>query len=362
MCWKDGQSVGTNAYLSHTVSHPNPSHFSTATTISTSSYLQPMLRRSVRSVLRAQCRNQSTSHRPQQVPQLPDASLETFRKHAFEPAIPALFPRRHFVDLPAVSKWFSKSPKHGYTVLNTTYLSKYGATIVPLEIANDGHFARVEQSLSFFLECVKASMSRYRKRDNRYFSAYVPNARAVMKRNNNSNDFFTSTPNIAKPTARIYLAQASLDDFPKALAEDVPTPESVLHAGKGDVYGASLWIGQAPTYTPLHRDPNPNVFVQLAGRKRVRIFGPQVGRGIFAKVQEQIGGTASATMRGEEMMQGEEKQALEKEVWQSEEAHIGQCFEAELDSGDGLFIPKGHWHSVKGVGDGMIGSVNWWFR
>lgn len=193
---------------------------------------------------------------------------------------------------------------------------------MPLEISNDdGQFARVEQSLSFFLDI----------------------------------------PTMTKPTARVYLAQASLDDFPRALANDVPTPEAVLRAGKGDVYGASLWIGQAPTYTPLHRDPNPNVFVQLAGRKTVRIFEPHVGRGIFAKVQEQIGATASPTMRGEEMMQGEEKEALDREVWEST-AHIGDCYEAELDSGDGLFIPKGYWHSVKGVGEGMIGSVNWWFR
>lgn len=179
----------------------------------------------------------------------------------------------------------------------------------------------------------------------------------VVKRVNDSNDFFTSIPNITKPTARVYLAQASLDDFPRALANDVPTPEAVLRAGKGDVYGASLWIGQAPTYTPLHRDPNPNVFVQLAGRKTVRIFEPHVGRGIFAKVQEQIGATASPTMRGEEMMQGEEKEALDREVWESA-THIGDCYEAELDSGDGLFIPKGYWHSVKGVGEGMIGSVS----
>jgi len=33
-----------------------------------------------------------------------------------------------------------------------------------------------------------------------------------------------------------------------------------------------------------------------------------------------------------------------------------------LEAGDGMFIPKGWWHSVKGVGKGIIGSANWWFR
>jgi hypothetical protein len=33
-------------------------------------------------------------------------------------------------------------------------------------------------------------------------------------------------------------------------------------------------IGHPPTYTPLHRDPNPNIFVQLAGEKVVRLLAP----------------------------------------------------------------------------------------
>lgn len=105
-------------------------------------------------------------------------------------------------------------------------------------------------------------------------------------------------------TARIYLAQASLSDLPSELRNDVPTPEVVLQSGKGDIYDTSIWLGAAPTYTPLHRDPNPNLFVQLAGRKQVRLFRPEVGHGIFAHVQQTIGGDANAIMRGPEMMEG----------------------------------------------------------
>lgn len=319
--------------------------------------LQLMLCRGIARVSRAPCRRYSTLRHPRPIPVLSDASLETFRREAFEPGKPALFPRKHFETIPAVQRWFENA-KQGRVALNVAYLSKFGATIVPLEITNNGQFVRVEHSLSFFLECVKASTSRYRKKHNRYFSAYVPHARAIVKRETESNDFFTSTSTVTTPTARVYLAQASLADFPKALRDDVPTPEVVLQAGKGDIYDSSLWIGQAPTYTPLHRDPNPNVFVQLAGKKKIRCFAPRVGHAIFAKVQEQIGGSAVATMRGEEMMQGEEKQALENEVWQSAGSHMEHCFEAEVDSGDGLYIPKGYWHSVKGEGNGIVGSVS----
>ena len=288
---------------------------------------------------------------------LPDTQLQTFRKHAFEAAAPALLARQTFKDLPAIRQWFVTEPgKAGHITVNRSYLARFGSTRVPLEITNQDQFTRIEQSLSFFLECVNAHSSTYRTHPSRYFSAYVPNARAI-RRTHESNDFFSAST-LTPPTARVYLAQASLADLPRALRDDVPTPELVLKAGKGDVYDSSIWLGQAPTYTPLHRDPNPNLFVQLAGKKIVRLFRPEVGRAIFGKVQDKIGGSASATMRGEEMMQGAEKKALEEEVWHDDSEYIGSTWEAELSGGDGLFIPKGWWHSIRGLGEGMNGSVS----
>jgi hypothetical protein len=304
------------------------------------------------------CKSYSTHRGLRTVPTLPDADLDTFRQHAFAPALPALFPQGSFNQLPAITKWFVTI--NDTPALRTAYLARFGSVIVPLEISNNDHFTRIEQSLSFFLECVQAASSTYRPpHTSRYFSSYVPFARAI-RRSTQSNAFFSAAP-ITPPTARIYLAQAPIADLPQALKDDVPTPEVVLKVGKGDVYDSSIWLGQAPTYTPLHRDPNPNVFVQLAGRKVVRLYRPETGREIFAKAQEEIGGSASASMRGEEMMQGAEKRALEAAVWDARKA-MKEAWEAELQAGDALFIPKGWWHSLKGVGKGMTGSVNWWFR
>lgn len=285
-----------------------------------------------------------TSKAIRPVPILPHITLDTFRKHAFEPALPALLPKGCQSNIPAVSKWFLPAG-HGSTSvarLNARYLSAYGQTIVPLEITNKGDFVRIENSLAFFLEFVNATTSTYQ----------------LTSKSN------PSSPHSAHelPTATIYIAQASLPDLPPNMQADLPTPELVLRAGKGDVYDSSIWLGQAPTYTPLHKDPNPNLFVQLAGRKLVRLYAPKAGNRIFSEVQEMIGGRGTASMRGEEMMHGEERKALEKAVWGDEEDQARDGWEAELESGDALFIPKGWWHSVKGVGEGINGSVNWWFR
>ncbi|RMD44720.1 hypothetical protein DV735_g392, partial [Chaetothyriales sp. CBS 134920] len=118
----------------------------------------------------------------------------------------------------------------------------------------------------------------------------------------------------------IYLAQCPLTSLPDVLQADLPTPELVLKAGKGDVYASSLWLGHASAataaYTPLHRDPNPNLFLQLAGCKEIRLLPPEVGDVLFDAVREE----------------------------------------------EALFIPKHWWHSVKGVGGGVTASANWWFR
>ncbi|OBT64573.1 hypothetical protein VE03_06369 [Pseudogymnoascus sp. 23342-1-I1] len=157
----------------------------------------------------------------------------------------------------------------------------------------------------------------------------------------------------------LYIAQAQMADLPQQLRGDLPTPELVLKAGKGDVYDANIWIGTPPTFTPLHKDPNPNLFVQLSGSKKVRIFEPRKGQAIFAAVRRKIGASPTAAFRGAEMMQGRERVELKKAVW--DPAHL-EGHEVTVRPGDALFIPKGWWHSIKSEGDGLNASANWWFR
>ncbi|KAJ5949710.1 hypothetical protein N7454_001294 [Penicillium verhagenii] len=163
-------------------------------------------------------------------------------------------------------------------------------------------------------------------------------------------------------SARLYLAQCQLMDLPPVLRDDFPTPTIVAQAGKGDVYDTNVWIGHPPTYTPLHRDPNPNLFVQLAGQKVVRLLAPAEGQALFSAVRRELGqsgGKEAAAIRGEEMMQGQERALLDEMVWgvsASAGSDSGHRYEVHLEAGDGVFIPKGWWHSIKGIGEGVTAS------
>ncbi|KAI9819852.1 MAG: hypothetical protein M1827_006421 [Pycnora praestabilis] len=268
------------------------------------------------------------------VKDLNDGSIAAFQREAFNPAQAAVLPRGHFSDLPALHKWFTLTSGKEEMIyeLNQVYFEHHCGAVVPLELTrlaspnhadhNDDTFSRFEAPLYLFFQWIQQ----------------------------------------AKPDTieRLYLAQAPVADLPQQVKDDLPVPDLVRRAGRGDIYDTNLWIGLAPTYTPLHKDPNPNLFVQLAGRKMVRLFEPEIGMDLFARVQEKLGRDRSSAFRGDEMMKGEEKRILEDEVWNDEmatqEDHI-EGYQTILERGDGLFIPKGWWHSIKGVGQGVSGSV-----
>lgn len=279
------------------------------------------------------------------VPILPDVSTATFRRLAFDAERPYLLPRGTFGTLPAIQDWFqapsSSSSSSGWA-LNVGTLQAFSTASVSTELTSISasgsvSFERAEAPLSFFLG---------------YMSAFQTPSSSL-----------SSAPQ--EPNASLAIAQSPLSQLPEGMQRSVPTPGLVREAGKGDVYDASLWLGRAPTVTPLHRDPNPNLLVQIAGVKRVRLLDPGRGSTVRRKVVGQL--QTPSTEGGMGMMAGSEREALERVVWEAEfveeDTEVdGDGFEAEIAVGDGLFIPKGWWHAVHGVGLGITGSVNWWFR
>lgn len=241
----------------------------------------------------------------------------------FDKNKPAIF-KQSFNSLPAILKWFEPSTAiANICYINSSYLELHGSSTVPLELTRSSPnepptFERFEAPLSLLLA------------------------------------HMTGPPT---PDLRIYLAQHSLADLPTALQADLPVPALLTKLGRGDVYATSVWMGRPPTRTPLHRDPNPNLFVQLAGQKVVRLLRPEIGRGVYERAKLRAGGGGRANMRGEEMMAGVEMQNLEEAVWEAKDEYA-EGVEAQLSAGDGLYIPLGWWHAVRGIGEGANASVS----
>ncbi|ETI21986.1 hypothetical protein G647_06056 [Cladophialophora carrionii CBS 160.54] len=362
------------------------------------------------------------------VPVLPSWHPSTFEQ-AFKEGLPVRLPRSREHIPPACFKWFVHDGNPGFDLfggkprgerhdtsmsarsnvrnadtnhdtytdcppinvpksseLRPSFWQGYKSTVVALEVTTkqDGsdseHFERLEGPLEVLL----AHLSR---------SQTLPKEEEHV------------------PRLSIYLAQSDLSTLPPTLRDDVPIPallrSSSPHATdgstnrsmngrtnestststnstrpiptiKGDIYASSLWMGRPPTYTPLHRDPNPNLFIQLAGRKTIRLLPPEIGDAIYRDVMSTLGddpSSFSTKIRGEEMMVGPEMKALHDCIWGERRGRDEDGYEYKyadllwihglettLGLGDALFTPKGWWHSVKGVGPGVTASVNWWFR
>jgi hypothetical protein len=258
--------------------------------------------------------------------------------------------------------------------LRTSFWSGYESTVVALEVTTRQEGSRVEH-----FERLEAPMQ--------ILLAYLSNPQPPPPSPSPSRLPEEQEPiPVAVPRLSIYLAQSDLSTLPPSLQADVPTPTLLRSAPsrsgsrsiKGDIYASSLWMGRPPTYTPLHRDPNPSLFVQLAGRKTIRLLPPEIGDAVYrdvmmATTQHGTGPSSSPSsfssrIRGEEMMVGPERKLLHDCIWDGD--HSGRyadllrahCLETTLGLGDALFTPKGWWHTVKGIGPGVTASVNWWFR
>lgn len=304
-----------------------------------------------RCVVRPQSRRSVTSSPCKSVPVLDSWDLDTFRERAFKPATPHMLPFDASQLPPACNKWFLHNSNAALDLsqsrpkvseLRTAFWSEHEETLMPLELTISPPGKSIYSAVSAFQRTnapLKLLLS--------YLGHPVSPSSSSLKGQHS-----------------IYLAQCPLPSLPESVRSDLPTPEVVLKAGNGDIYDSSLWLGRPPTYTPLHRDPNPNFFLQLAGSKIVRLFPPKVGDAMFEAAQELLQGkSGSSAIRGEEMMQGVEKEMFHHIVWANDEKWKGTVEkygqEAILGLGEALFIPKGWWHSVKGVGEGVVASANW---
>lgn len=320
------------------------------------------------------------------IPIQQDLSLSALRS-AYQAARPLRLPKGLFISqgtrhgIPACWKWFEPcgaqhsvdaitapcTPKH-IKQLNYNYLNQFANALVPVEWTkhrvaqghdptkihpdlHEGHavsvesFQKAELPLSTFLALVRSKMDAS--------SIHIDSSGKASAQPSNSS---------VGAEDRFYLAQCPLQALPEPMRADLqPLPSFIREASdRGDIYESSIWVGMAPTYTPLHKDPNPNFFVQLASSKVIRAFPPDVGVALLREGSNRLNDAGATDVRtfDERFMQGKERQIFYELIWDDDAiAEADWTLEATLEEGDGVFIPKGWWHSFRGVGPGINGSV-----
>lgn len=270
--------------------------------------------------------------------------------------------------LPAFHKWFARDKEK---TTFSSYIDSFQQLVFPYELIKpffqgSETIYRLYESLVNSQDAIdqdwaialQSAATSETSRDHQFFQLYAP-LRLLIK----ALEFNEAQRTKADPPVQLYIAQSLLSDLPSDLQSDVPTPELIHKVGRGDIYSSSIWLGTEPTYTPLHRDPNPNLFCQLCSSKVVRLLPPKVGLELYNNVQMRLRQSGNSRMRSTEMMEGDEREMLHSVVWEDKTA-ASDMQEVELSAGDALFIPKGWWHSIKSKqSDGRLnGSVNWWFR
>ncbi|KAJ1454676.1 hypothetical protein M885DRAFT_521642 [Pelagophyceae sp. CCMP2097] len=111
-----------------------------------------------------------------------------------------------------------------------------------------------------------------------------------------------------------YLAQHRLFDQIPSLAKAFSEPRSLT--GGGAV--ASAWVGAAATFTPAHADPRDNLFAQVSGVKRWRLWPP----------------SAAAP-------------------------EAPPAVRVDIRPGQLLYVPRGWWHDVQALEPAI--SISFWF-
>ncbi|KAK4523823.1 hypothetical protein GAYE_SCF00G1719 [Galdieria yellowstonensis] len=144
-----------------------------------------------------------------------------------------------------------------------------------------------------------------------------------------------------------YLAQHPLLEQVPSLMRDIQIPEYCYLSESLAFPRIHIWFGPKHTTTPLHYDPQHNLFVQIVGWKYIRLYAPEESSKLYP--------SQGTIHRNTSLIEDIEQVDIEKYP-NYVHAVYQDCI---LGSGDMLYIPPGYWHYVKSL-DKSISLSFWW--
>ncbi|KAI9595162.1 hypothetical protein BDF19DRAFT_422846 [Syncephalis fuscata] len=144
-----------------------------------------------------------------------------------------------------------------------------------------------------------------------------------------------------------YLAQHDLFHQVPRLRRDIQVPDYCFAMNEATLPSVQThaWFGPAGTISPLHHDPDRNLFAQVVGRKQFRFYAPN----------EPVYPHESDTM-----LHNTSQLDVEQPDWHAFPDFINaQGYDCILNPGDLLYIPPRWWHYVRALDTSF--SVSFWF-
>ena len=157
---------------------------------------------------------------------------------------------------------------------------------------------------------------------------------------------------------RGYLAQHALLERLPALGVEAPPPRC-LPAARAD---RRVWLGPAGTATPLHRDPYHNLFCQLHGRKRLRLYAASQAAALYPFEQPaalRLASRVDVDLAERLPDSGAAAAAAARSAAAFPAFAAAPFWQAELAPGEALAMRAGVWHAVLALDPSL--SVSFWW-